>query len=54
MSLRDYFAGQALAAQLSNTDVLKALHKADPKNPARLAALAAYENADAMLKARES
>lgn len=53
MSLRDYFAGQALIGLLSNPGKI-----ADPagnilqRNPPTMAGMA-YEIADAMLKARE-
>jgi hypothetical protein len=43
MTLRDYFAGQALAGILSNNSAYS-----DPETHARLA----YSHADAMLKAR--
>lgn len=45
MSLRDWFAGQAMAARLST------FVDADPNDPDEMC-LYAYEIADAMLKAR--
>lgn len=50
MTLRDYFAGQALAGQLafSPSDPFKKYH--EPEDVARVC----YRCADAMLKAREA
>ena len=60
MSLRDYFAGQALAAlinQLANTSkadkVMKKLGMCEGQFD-RLCAKCAYDYADAMIKAREA
>lgn len=56
MTLRDYFAAQALIGLLSNHDVVETLATTASKNNERAAPLmseTAYEFADAMLKARE-
>ena len=47
MSLRDYFAGQALAGYSANSDFWKELTHEDT-------ATAAYKAADAMMEARKS
>jgi hypothetical protein len=47
MTLRDYFAAEAMQGFISNTDLV---HMYNPENMAKWA----YERADAMLKARES
>jgi hypothetical protein len=52
MTLRDYFAGQALAAIPLRDDGKRAPHE-DRKQEAMWVATAAYRYADAMLKARE-
>jgi len=59
MSLRDYFAGQALTGHLANSnEVLRAAEHAARKEKGELAAewtaIIAYEYADAMLAAREA
>ena len=46
MTLRDYFAGQALAGMFSNPDL-------DPELVEQDCALVAYRTADAMLEVRE-
>ena len=51
MSLRDWFAGQALAGFLANPETMKALDRASAIGCAPLAKLA-YEAADAMLDKR--
>lgn len=55
MSLRDYFAGQALAGFLANQEaaraVVKAAHSSDDAN--QRFAITAYDLADAMLAQRE-
>lgn len=53
MTLRDWFAGHALAGLSSSTEVMKAVPMG-PGNLARYLASMSYEFADAMLKARES
>lgn len=51
MSLRDYFAGQALVGVMGNSNLLAAASlKSDPK---KSLALMAFEQADAMLRARK-
>lgn len=50
MTIRDYFAGQALIAQLSLEQNIDAC-AADPDNTRRLA-VSCYKMADAMLKAK--
>lgn len=55
MSLRDYFAGQALAGFLGNVDLIQrssAASQAHGNHPAADIAAQAYELADAMLEAR--
>ena len=59
MSLRDYFAAKAMQALLSDPDWRQAnKFCSDPKKPKGLlrdeTAIAAYKQADAMLKAREA
>jgi hypothetical protein len=59
MTLRDYFAAKALQALLSDPAWRQAnKFCSDPKKPKGLlrdeAAIAAYKQADAMLKAREA
>lgn len=51
MSLRDYFAGQALAGYIANAVACDALAKSNQNTPKTYAFLS-YEMADAMLKAR--
>jgi len=54
MSLRDWFAGQALQGLMSNYELLKMLDEQSPKLPTRhVAAQHAYGFADAMLKERD-
>jgi len=48
MTLRDYFAGQALAGLLANTNLLEKL------NTVKIPAMNAYALADAMLAEREA
>lgn len=50
MTLRDWFAGQALAGLLGNADYK--LHAEDGEDIPKLIAAQVYEMADAMLKAR--
>jgi len=53
MSLRDYFAGQALTGLLSNTSLLEMCDHNLPKHSTRMAAsIYAYGLADSMIKAR--
>lgn len=53
MTLRDWFAGQALVGILSNHELLVRIDKGAPGIPTiEVAAKAAYGFADAMLKAR--
>jgi uncharacterized protein YodC (DUF2158 family) len=55
MSLRDWFAGQALSALVSNPETLAALEATAQGTDAdrgAVVALAAYHRADAMLSAR--
>ena len=56
MSLRDYFAGQALKGWLSNSETVQALEivaSRTSRTPAALSAQAVYGIADAMLAERE-
>lgn len=56
MTLRDYFAGQALAGMAGSQESCGAaikMAKAEGKRPMQVAALVAYEFADTMLKARD-
>jgi hypothetical protein len=56
VTLRDWFAGRALQAQLSNPVMVEATLNSVQQDPVRFVkamALGAYEWADAMLKARE-
>ncbi len=56
MDLRDWFAGKALNAYISNEALLSACRKLASKESmtsVRYIAEVAYEHADAMLKARE-
>jgi hypothetical protein len=54
MSLRDWFAGQAVSAILTNNPILDILTTNDKDESTRYgAARYAYEVADAMLRARE-
>ena len=48
MTMRDYFAGQALAGLLANTNLLEKL------NTVKIPAMNAYALADAMLAEREA
>jgi hypothetical protein len=54
MTLRDYFAGQALIGIASGEGVRACLHSAQLNNvsPRQVAAKVAYDYADAMLAAR--
>lgn len=52
MSLRDWFAGQVIGPLISDPAVADAANLAR-EAPARIACIAAYEIADAMLAARE-
>ena len=57
MSLRDWFAGQALAGILGNIDMARGvgvLAKQAGEAPEGYLAEVAYAHADAMLKAREA
>lgn len=55
MTLRDWFAGQALTGIIANPDISKAAtkNKLNVEDFRRQAAEAAYAEADVMLKARE-
>lgn len=56
MTLRDYFAGQALAGIMANNEYLlgaKKVSNADKTTSMKLVAQSAYEFADAMLKERD-
>lgn len=56
MSLRDYFAAQAIQGMLANDEVLVRFIRASAENmidPDVMAATAAYGIADAMLKERD-
>ena len=53
MTLRDYFAGQAMQAILSLRQNYLTAGKEAPGKEGRFLAQAAYEQADAMLAARE-
>ena len=56
LTIRDYFAGQALAGALSDSDTLAAFHEiAGVQGIDDAAAIAGfcYEHADAMLEARD-
>ncbi len=50
MTIRDYFAGQALVGLCSNRWIMKSMEKS--VSPRLATAVAAYEYADAMLEAR--
>lgn len=54
MSLRDWFAGQALAGMVSDLDGDTIESLAEGERGGRFFAKAAYALADAMLKAREA
>ena len=49
MTLRDYFAAKVLAGMWTNSELLKTLKRGQESEAI---AMAAYEQADAMLKAR--
>ena len=51
MTLRDYFAAKAMAGIWSNSEILNALERGRESEEI---AMAAYEQADAMLKARKA
>ncbi len=53
MSLRDYFAGQALAGVYANKDLLLAVESVGQDHSIATAAKVAYAVADAMLAARD-
>ena len=55
MSLRDYFAGQALAGIISNPDISAAAFQAGlrPSENRHSFAVSAYAQADAMISERE-
>ena len=53
MTLRDYFAGQAIVAIFSSPRTINAINKID-QDFAVSTALGAYDIADAMLAAREA
>ena len=53
MSLRDYFAGQALAGLLANHAIIEQYKVFDAALVTKTVASGAYDIADAMLKARE-
>lgn len=50
MTLRDYFAAKVLAGMWTNSEILKTLKRGQESEEI---AMAAYEQADAMLKARQ-
>ena len=52
MTLRDYFAAKAMQGMFADSSVLQVLSRGPRGASAELAAMA-YEQADAMLKARE-
>lgn len=52
MSLRDYFAGQALAGLAANQQWLENIAQANGGDARSAISVAAYEVADAMLEAR--
>jgi hypothetical protein len=56
MTLRDYFAGQAMAAMIANPDYLEVVTRRDGlgQSHQQLVAEMSFKYADAMLKARES
>lgn len=54
MSLRDYFAGQALAGILANTASVAGIYEKNRQQPTEALAVAVYQFADAMLAAREA
>ena len=53
MTLRDWFAGQALVALSADIPAATKVARQDGRSPSSTLALAAYELADAMLEARE-
>lgn len=53
MSLRDYFAGQALGGAIANATGLETLTKSERKEAFRQTAELLYEVADAMIEARK-
>lgn len=53
MSLRDYFAGQAIIGIIQDFATLEKAHNVSGQDAATIAAIASYEVADAMLLARE-
>jgi len=53
MTLRDYFAANALAGYVSNQEWLRNAYDATGRDPGYCAAMASYEAADAMIAARE-
>jgi hypothetical protein len=54
MSLRDWFAGQALVGLCSQDERLATVAQKSGQSPERIIAFAAYEVADAMLAARKT
>ena len=52
MSLRDYFAGQALTTILGHAAGLNDLHRKTGEDTSKIASVMAYAAADAMLAAR--
>lgn len=53
MSLRDWFAGQALAPMMADMPLLSKAAREDSISPTKYAAKCAYEIADAMMEARK-
>lgn len=53
MTLRDYFAGQALIGFCANTDLVKIMEQGNSGNSIENVAEFTYKYADAMLKQRE-
>lgn len=54
MTMRDYFAGKAMQAMVSSdTHMATAANNKIGQHPAYFLAIASYEFADAMLRARE-
>lgn len=52
MTLLDYFAGQTIAAFVSNPDWTKLLNEYKEKDPSEFTAFAAWQMAEEMLKER--
>lgn len=53
MSLRDYFAGEALSGQLANGGAMERLYEEVGEDIPKAISSCAYSLADAMLKARK-